>query len=224
MIDLNNKTSSYDNVNNYLEEAKSGIWVMNDHKWALLVWYDLLKKTEKHTLVHLDQHWDDIDDEYYNDNMNFTSRTELCKYINDNTILYDSFIAPAFRRGWFSKVYFYCTQPFEDNDPDDYWTTNINIKKYPADQLNEKHFLASDNHLVIDIDLDLFNNELEKMYISQLWSDGEINGYLSRMSQSFKQASVITIAKSPGFFGSEGDVEHLLSIVLEYIQSIRADE
>ncbi len=41
----------------YLTDLGSGVWLMDDHRWALKVW-ETQRAHRAYTLVHADFHWD----------------------------------------------------------------------------------------------------------------------------------------------------------------------
>lgn len=49
----------------YFEEIISGIWLMDDHRWAYYIWEKVLwdiRNTGPFALIHLDCHWDGVND------------------------------------------------------------------------------------------------------------------------------------------------------------------
>jgi len=106
----------------YFEPLPTNVWLMDDHKWALFIWeqHRQLVGGGRYSLMHVDYHWDSIDDfrddedaqaELEAANLDgLRSMTDVGKWIT-----YDSFIAPAIRRGLFSKAHFYCLQ--DDSEP-----------------------------------------------------------------------------------------------------------
>lgn len=49
--------------NKFIEELYSNVYLMDNHKWALYCWeFYRQKKQLPSTLVHLDYHWDAIND------------------------------------------------------------------------------------------------------------------------------------------------------------------
>jgi len=85
----------------YLVELSEDIWLMDDHRWAWLVWerFAQARGIRPFSLVHADFHWDAINDFYQNveqrDALLAADLHDLGAMIREgNWIRYDSFIAP----------------------------------------------------------------------------------------------------------------------------------
>jgi hypothetical protein len=114
--------SSLEENADYFEPLPAGVWLMDDHKWALFIWEQHRQQVGggRYSLMHADYHWDSTDDFLTDDE----AQAELADADADGLramtaaserITYDSFIAPAVRRGLFSEVHFYCLQA--DSEP-----------------------------------------------------------------------------------------------------------
>ncbi len=83
---------------------------MDNHKWALLAWERERVPGRRYVLVHADFHWDGVDD-FASDGaptkeLLAADVDELESMIaGDKYIRFDSFIAPAVRRGLLSEVH-----------------------------------------------------------------------------------------------------------------------
>ena len=98
----------------FLQALPHGLWLMDNHKWALSVWAHH-HHGPRRSLLHADHHWDGIDlfreDDRAQDALEAADANILDRWIRDeNLIQYDAFIAPAVRKGWFEEVHFFCTQ------------------------------------------------------------------------------------------------------------------
>ncbi|GIX54018.1 hypothetical protein CQA4T8M7_32740 [Sphaerotilus natans] len=98
---------------NYRVQLAPGVWLMDNHKWALLAWERERVPGRRYVLVHADFHWDGVDD-FASDGaptkeLLAADVDELESMIaGDKYIRFDSFIAPAVRRGLLSEVHFSC--------------------------------------------------------------------------------------------------------------------
>jgi hypothetical protein len=95
---------------NYRVQLAPGVWLMDNHKWALLAWERERVPGRRYVLVHADFHWDGVDD-FASDGaptkeLLAADVDELESMIaGDKYIRFDSFIAPAVRRGLLSEVH-----------------------------------------------------------------------------------------------------------------------
>ena len=186
----------------YYEEIAPSIWLMNDHRWALLGWEKSCKQRPA-ILVHLDWHWDginDFKDQKDYDLLNANSLEKLEYLIAENSLVRrDSFISPAIIKGITDEVHFFCLQNDTEPGLDDkllqtfkaYETRHDSIQSLVNTVQNRK------KPLIMDLDLDLFNRD------TPFFAEGaalsvSINEFLDDCTTLFKRAEVITIAKSPG--------------------------
>ena len=110
-IDFNSLAQDDD----FVVELGAGVWLMDNHKWAFVAWERRRVVGQRYALLHADFHWDGVDD-FAPDS---TPRKALLAAGVDDLIAmtaaedyirFDSFIAPAVRRGLFSEVHFFCKE------------------------------------------------------------------------------------------------------------------
>jgi len=80
------------NNEEYFEEIYPNIWIMNNHKWSLYCWEQYREKNDiPSTLVHLDYHWDAINDYSENEslikNMNLVTMKKALIENNNRLLL-----------------------------------------------------------------------------------------------------------------------------------------
>lgn len=185
------------------EEIVPNLWTMSNHKWALFAWASA-KLDQPAALVHLDWHWDGINDfgdpHSRNELSTLKSIDELCKMIADpdRPICYASFIAPAILLGLVDEVHFYCLQ--DDTTPglSKDLLDETGVKEYRHQNIDD--LLRTTTNLskpiLFDLDIDLFNRA------TLFYSDGpeyneRIRSFLCKCSVLIQRAAVVTIAKSP---------------------------
>lgn len=95
----------------YLEEIYPNVWLMDDHKWSYFVWENFKRSSGliPSTLVHIDYHWDAINDFKDSEAISLIvnpSLSELKELIKeDKYIRKDSYIAPAIINKMISKIF-----------------------------------------------------------------------------------------------------------------------
>jgi len=209
--------------NDYCREIAPGVWIMDDHKWALYVW-SINRDILPDILFHADYHWDG-DDDFPGDDPTLTKLlsdpNQLKKVISDDQFIRKvSFISPAVRSEWFQEIHFYCYQRNIDKG-----LKTENLIRKPVRQ-----FLHASQESVLkklggkpvafDLDVDLFNHST--FYgRGDLWPDDEILSFLDRFGQLIKESPLVTIALSFLYSGSELDTRHLAELTLPKILSIR---
>ncbi len=130
-------------------------------------------------------------------------------------ITYDSFIAPAVRRGLFSEVHFYCLQA--ESEP-----LQVELcEEFDAPQTMhpDAASLASvvtASPLIFDLCLDLFNRS-DNCDEGDLWSDDEVLMFLETVKHHIKAAELVTISLSFGCSGTAEDTRHLAELVVPRI-------
>lgn len=205
----------------YLEQLSDRLWLMDDHKWALLVWRRLWnEKTElRGTLLHADYHWDGVydlldysehEEELVNANLD-----ELEALIDANRFVkYDSFIAPAVTIGLFAAVHFYCKQ---DDGSDRGLPTQLLERVGCQQHIHETvaSFCGVDpvGPLAFDLCLDLFNRS-NMYYEGEIWSEAEIREFLAASARLIQAADVVTVSLSFGCSGTEEDTQRLAALVI----------
>ena len=221
----------------YYEEISPSIWLMNDHRWALLGW-DKSCKRRPAILVHLDWHWDGINDfgdnqDYYDRLLDANTHEELRHLIaEDGLVRRESFISPAIIKGITDEVHFFCLQKNTQRGLDARLLQKHRANEFRHDSIQGLvHALDNTNKpLIVDLDLDLFNRDTP-FYAdgAKLW--GSITAFLGLLHHLFERAEVVTIAKSPGFWWIRNQEpldwdrelsEELARIVVPHIIEIRS--
>jgi hypothetical protein len=210
---------------------EDNLWLMDNHKWALLAWERHRQQAggSQYSLIHADFHWDGGDD-FSDDNEAqselLTADLDKLKTMTEaeDLIRYDSFIAPALRRGLLSEVHFYCLQD-DGND--------VGLDEELLDQTGAQQFLHENiqdlakakprQPLIFDLCLDLFNRSDDKEYQGDLWSDEEVVKFLDDVAHHIRMAELVTISLSFGYSGTEDDTRHLAKLVIPKIQALRAN-
>lgn len=222
---MNHKTEqiinqiNFEKNDEYFDEIYPNIWIMDNHKWALYCWEQYRVKNQiPSTLVHLDYHWDAINDYFENESVikNMDLKT-LHKEIKKNIIRYDSFITPAIIRGYVDRVDFHCFQIDTIGFADDFvnrYNTTQNIHSNIEDLVNE----IEKQEIILDIDLDIFNKSGKN---GVLWDEEKIEAYICKITPLVKQAKIITIAMSYGYTGSNEEIEYLTKLVIPLIIETR---
>lgn len=209
----------------FLVNIGEGIWLMDDHRWALKVW-ETEHKHGSYTLVHADYHWDacyDFDaqsDEEARllsasaaDVVNFISAGELIKL--------DSFIAPAVRRGLLHAVHFYCLQS-DAEALDDGLLELCGAQQVVHSSVDSLAAANIDGPAIFDLCLDLFNRS-DNWEDGDLWSDEEILRFLESVRPLIIRADIVTVAMSFNYSGTAADTRHLVKLVVPILLSQRHD-
>lgn len=211
----------------YLAEVGSGIWLMDDHRWALKVW-ETQRRSQTYTLVHADYHWDACYD--YN-----CSPEEEAKLIAANSeevaelvaqdvwIRYDSFIAPAIKRGLIHTVHFYCLQDGPgDNGLHEEFLTACNAEQVIHKTSYELARVSVDGASIFDLCLDLFN-KCAYWESGDLWNDQEILSFLEIVRSLIIRAEIVTISLSFNYSGTHNDTRHLAALVVPVVLAYRGN-
>jgi len=210
----------------YFEEIFPKVWLMDNHKWAYFVW-------EKHTietnekgpfaLFHAHYHWDAVND--FKDSTRIGTLNELgtidavIALTASDQIKKDSFIAPAIIRGLVDEVHFFCKQM--DNQHG-FWPPFI--KQYGAaqhihsDAITFRSYSGS-KPILFDLDLDLFNSS-EMWAEGDLWEETDIIQFIENCSELIQSSTIVTIAMSFGYSGTESDTNYLTQLATSVIESI----
>jgi hypothetical protein len=162
----------------FLQALPYGVWLMDNHKWALSVW------ARHHTgprrwLFHADHHWDGVDlfreDNQAQAALQAADTNTLDQWIRDeNLIQYDAFIAPAVRKGLFEEIHFFCTQSDDwDKGLDPALCEAMGVVQTMHVDIDSFARVTARAPIVFDLCLDLFN-EAPKFYGSDLWSESAI--------------------------------------------------
>jgi hypothetical protein len=209
--------------NDYCREIAPGVWVMDDHKWALFVW-SLNRNILPEALFHADYHWDGDDDFSDNDKalMDLLSdNNRLRKTISrDKTIRKVSFISPAVRAEWFKEIHFLCYQRNIERGLNTEILIRKPIRQYVHTSPQSVLDKLKGNITAFDLDIDLFNHST--FYgKGDLWSDHKILSFLDRFRELIQQSPLITVALSYFYSGSVEDTRHLAELILPRILSFR---
>lgn len=215
----------------FLSHLGRNVWLMDNHRWALLVWERHAKEigADRFILAHADFHWDGG---YYFSEQDGLEEQLLAADLNqleswveeDEFVRYDSFIAPAVVRKRFESVHFFCMQ----GDEHDVGLSAEVRQEGATEQVlhDTPESLASitlDRPLIFDLCLDLFNKDDDLEYGSDLWSDAEIQQFIETVRALIENASVVTISLSFGYSGTEDDTRHLAALVVPRIFALRPD-
>lgn len=205
----------------YYKRLSPKIFLMDDHKWSFYFWMKYREMVPK-TLLHLDYHWDAINDFHTNahkaSELQSYSDRELHSFIKcDKYIRYDSFIAPAIISKIFNEVHFLCYQ----ND------TSIGLDEELLDEYKSRQIIHKNISKVIDdltgrevafdLDLDIFNRS-DMFQEGDIWEEKEIIQFLEKCEQLISKSPLITIALSYNCSGSHKDTRYLVELILPIIQ------
>lgn len=207
--------------NKYFEEINKNVWLMDDHKWAYYIWEKFKYRNGSKTpsaLVHLDYHWDGIND--------FQDLTDVKNLIEindletihelvdkDRLVRKDSFIAPAIIRGIINEVHFHCLQRDTEKGLYKPFLTKFKAKQYIHNDIHALVDAISQKSIVFDIDLDLFNRS-DIWGAGGLWEEKEILRFLETCSLAIRNSSLITIAMSYCYSGTKDDTIYLTKTVV----------
>jgi hypothetical protein len=208
-------------------DVGTSIWLMDNHKWALVVWETFWAEVGgRLTLAHLDYHWDGgydfaCDKEKENQLLNADLGAIQAFVEEEEWIRYDSFIAPAVARGMFDCVHFYCIQGDKWDvaiDPEVLASTGTHQVIHESPETLAT--LSTDAPLIFDLCLDLFNRT-ERFGEGDLWSDAEILQFLEIVRPLIINASLVTVSLSFDCSGTADDTRHLAALVLPKIEEWR---
>lgn len=216
-----------DEASGYLVPLNESVWLMDNHKWALLVWEThRLGTGDRYALLHADFHWDGVDDFSESDE-------EQAKLLNadldklrvltaqDEYIRYDSFIAPAVRRGTLAELHFYCLQDDGSDEGVDADLCDDHDALQVVHESAESFAAVKPSQPVIfDLCLDLFNRS-DMDYEGELWADEEVVVFLESVRHHIQTAALVTISLSFGCSGTKDDTRHLAELVVPRILAMR---
>jgi hypothetical protein len=211
----------------FLADLGNGVWLMDDHRWALKVW-ETERKHDHYTLVHADYHWDgcyDFHDQPDAERMLVdASPDQVAKLVAEGEwIKYDSFIAPAVRRGLVHTVHFYCLQDGMGDDAldEDFLHTcgARQVLHATPGQLSKANIVGPS---IFDLCLDLFNRS-DEWAEGDLWTDAEIDSFLNEVGSLVSEAELVTVSLSFNYSGTSEQTRHLAKVVLPQILGRRGD-
>jgi len=214
--------SSLEEDVDYFESLPADVWLMDDHKWAFFIWEQHRLKTggARYSLMHADYHWDSNDDFRGESEAQAELAEADADGLRDMTaaseyVRYDSFIAPAVRRGLVSEVHFYCLQT--DSEPlDADLCEEFGALQVSHPDVGSFAAVVATNPVIFDLCLDLFNRPgKENMdYGGTRWSDDEVLEFLEAVKHHIQAAELVTISLSFGHSGPESDTRHLAKLVV----------
>jgi hypothetical protein len=215
----------------YLSHLGRNVWLMDNHRWALLVWERHMEETgaKRFILAHADFHWDAgyyfSEQEGLKEQLVAADLNQLESWIEEDVLVrYDSFIAPAVVRKRFESVHFFCMQGDEHDLGLDLEVLQAGAtEKVLHDTPESLASLTLDHPLIFDLCLDLFNKDDDLEYGSELWSDAEIQKFIETVRGLIENAAVVTVSLSFGYSGTEEDTRHLAALVVPRILALRAD-
>lgn len=211
----------------YFEEIQPDVWLMDDHRWSYYIWERYISSTANKTpraLVHLDYHWDGVNDIDRTEDQNrlraIGKLDEIYKIVSEaKYIRKDSFIAPAIIRNIFSEVHYYCVQT----------DTTVGLDselliKYGSQQIIHSNIssltMNAPKDSLFNIDLDIFNKS-GLWAEGDLWTDFDILEFIYKCEELIKTSPLITIAMSFNYSGSRQDTIHLAKLVVQKILDLR---
>jgi hypothetical protein len=205
-------------------EIAPGVWVMDDHKWALWVWAthrDTLGKT----LFHVDYHWDGADDFSGDEDslIGLLSDPKALKKVisEDRMIRKDSFISPAVRGHFFKDIHFYCYQRNIEPGLNPEILIHNRVRQYIHPDISTALNYINPVDTALDLDVDIFNRSTYFGH-GDVWANDEILSFLDTLKDLVQKAPLITIALSYCYSGTEADTHRLAELILPWILSIRA--
>lgn len=211
----------------YLIRIGSGVWLMDSHKWALVAWERERIVGQRYVLLHADFHWDGVDDFAPDASAReglLAARFDdlVAMTVAEDHIRFDSFIAPAVRRGLLSEVHFFCR---EDDSNEVGLDANLcaaaGVKQLVHDDVESLARLDPVGPLIFDLCLDTFNHADDMEFEGDLWTDADVLGFLEAMSSHIRAAAVVTISLSFGYSGTEEDTRHLAQLVVPRVLELR---
>lgn len=204
-------------------EIAPGVWVMDDHKWALWVWATQRKILPK-TLFHVDYHWDGADDFTDDDDsliMLLSRPQELKKVISeDRFIRKNSFIAPAIRAEFFEEIHFHCYQRNIEQGLDPEVLIKQPVRQYIHPDIPPAIRLIKPDETALDLDVDIFNRSTF-FGRGDLWPNTDILQFLDRLKDVIKASPLVTIALSYCYSGTEANTHSLAELILPRVVSWR---
>lgn len=213
----------------YLSDLGLDVWLMDDHRWAFLVWtrFGFERGIGRFSLVHADRHWDGINDFYENEEARgrllSADLTEIETMVrNEERIQYDSFIAPAVIRKLVTEVHFFCKQTGTDPGLGERLLTDTGAREYMHDDAGQLAQVQFDGPVIFDLCLDLFNRS-NMWATGDLWTDEDIRAFLHSVRPVIERAALVTVSLSFNYSGTEADTRHLAALVVPLIVQWRSE-
>lgn len=218
------KINISDSNDQFHEEISPGVWIMDDHKWAFWIW---LNHFTKHTtglpaqLFHFDYHWDAAND-FQTDSalsdLSNNSLSELFRLVSEDFICKDGFIAPGIIKGLFNEIHFYCKQKDTQIGFSDEFLNNYQTEQFIHNNIKSIMDIRVKNPYAFDLDIDLFNDS-GRYLESKLWTETQLYDFFGICTPLIRSASIVTIAMSFGYSGTNEDTiwlaQYAVSKILE---------
>ncbi len=205
----------------YFESIGRDIWLMDDHKWAFVVWNENRKRNEGYLLVHVDYHWDSVYDYWDSPEEEkiflASGDDEVMQIVKEGSyIRFDSFICPAVAKGFVDEIHFYCLQGDEQGDIaiDLDLLEKYNCSQVLHDSSQSLSAIETSKPIIFDFCIDVFNRSSD-WYGSEIWPDDEIEELLMNCKPLVQRAEIVTVSMSYGYSGAEADTERLTRHVIE---------
>jgi len=213
----------------YFEEIFSGIWLMDDHRWAYYIWEKAILENRIEgpcALVHLDHHWDGVND-FHGDPAAIKKLVgtydigDIYSLVEKKMgVQKDSFIAPAIIRGLIDEVHFYCKQTCIGPGLYPPFLKENNTRQFIHEKMKSLLSHQITKPIIFDIGFGLFNKS-DMWDEGELWPDKEIIEFLWMCSDMIQSSSVVTAAMSFGHSGTEQDTRHLTKLFASFIKDLR---
>jgi len=208
----------------YFEELYPNVWLMDNHKWAFYIWEDYRFRHSGEIpsiLVHIDKHWDGVNDfrnpEVITSLININGTKELRDFVEYKSFVrYDSFIAPSIIRGFVKEVHFYCLQDDTDIGLDDDLLYHCEARQFIHNNLDSLIQHVANRPLIFDLDLDMFNRSNQSNE-GDIWSEDAIVRFVDDCLEMIVNSSLVTIAMSFDYSGTDKDTIYLTKLVVPRI-------
>lgn len=215
----------------YNEEVYPNVWLMDNHKWAFYVWENYRYHNADGippVLVHIDQHWDGVNDFQSQGRIHsllrIKSSDEIKKLIERNSFVrYDSFIAPSIICGFIKEVHFYCLQDDTEIGLDDDLLYRYGAKQFIHKTIDSLIQRVEGRPLLFDLDLDVFNRS-EQWGVGDIWPREDIERFMDKCSGLIVQSPLLTVAISYDYSGTEKDAKYLANLVVPKIIRYKQNE
>jgi hypothetical protein len=211
----------------FLADLGAGVWLMDDHQWALKV-RETERIHDRYTLVHADYHWDgcyDFHDQPEEERkLLHASPGELAALVAEGEwIRYDSFIAPAVKRGLVHTIHFYCLQDgVGDEALDEDFLLACGAKQVIHETQGQLANASIVGPTIFDLCLDLFNRS-DKWAEGDLWRADEIESFLEEVAPIIAAAEIVTVSMSFNYSGTPDQTRQLTKQVIPRILGLRSD-
>ncbi|MGB8517588.1 MAG: UPF0489 family protein [Gallionella sp.] len=198
---------------------------MDNHRWALKVWENE-KSNQSYSLIHADYHWDNIcdfhDSAEIEEQLLQASSAQVAQLVAEGEwVCFDSFIAPALRRGLIHTVHFYCLQnEGDDNAFDSDFLLLCGTTQFVYTDIASLANAQIDGSFIFDLCLDLFNKS-DQWCEGELWNDTEIMQFLHTVRHFIHFAELVTVSMSFNYSGYVTDTRHLTELVIPWILECR---